>query len=105
MTFELLTEHHLEFLSLKGGCTGSFESTLVKMPHCWKYHVAAQLCLCYFRHIHRFWGATGSLWQSIWDYTYVELFNRNDLLFGVIGMPCVDHDALCLLSPNEVRGI
>ena len=38
----LLTEHHLEFLSLKGVCTGSSESTLVKMPHCWKSHVAAQ---------------------------------------------------------------
>ena len=31
-----LTEHHLEFLSLKGGCTGSSESTHVKMLHCWK---------------------------------------------------------------------
>ena len=30
---KLLTEHHLDFLSLKGGCTGSSESTLVKMPH------------------------------------------------------------------------
>ena len=29
----LLTEHRLEFLSLKGGCTGSSESTLVKMSH------------------------------------------------------------------------
>ena len=37
-----LTEHHLEFLRLKGGCTGSPESTLVKLPHCWKSHVAAQ---------------------------------------------------------------
>ena len=37
----LLTEHHLEFLSLKGGCTGSSEFTLVKMTHCWKAHVAA----------------------------------------------------------------
>ena len=37
----LPTEHHLEFLSLKGGCTGSSESTLVKMPHCWKSHVMA----------------------------------------------------------------
>ena len=27
MIFKLLTEHHLEFLSLKGGCTGSSEST------------------------------------------------------------------------------
>ena len=42
MNIKLLTEHHLEFLSLKGGCTGSFESTLVKMPHCWKSHVVAQ---------------------------------------------------------------
>ena len=30
MVVKLLTEHHLEFLSLKGGCTGSSESTLVK---------------------------------------------------------------------------
>ena len=38
--FKLLTKHHLEFLSLKGGCTGSSESTLVKIPHCLKSHVA-----------------------------------------------------------------
>ena len=43
MTVQLLTEHHLAFLSLKGGCTGSSQSTLVKMPHCWKSHVMAQL--------------------------------------------------------------
>ena len=43
MTVKLLTEHHLEFLSLKGGCTGSSESTPVKTPHCWKTHVAAQI--------------------------------------------------------------
>ena len=38
---KLLTEHHLEFLSLKGGCKGSSESIHVKMPHCWKSHVTA----------------------------------------------------------------
>ena len=43
MIVKLLAEHHLEFLSLKGGCTGSPESTLVKMPHCWKSHARAQL--------------------------------------------------------------
>ena len=43
MIVKLLTKHHLEFLSLKGGCTGSSESTLVKMPHCWESHVAAQI--------------------------------------------------------------
>ena len=41
MNIKLLTKHHLEFLSLKGGCTGWSESTLVKMLHCWKSHVAA----------------------------------------------------------------
>ena len=34
MNVKLLIEHYFEFLSLKGGCTGSFESTLVKMPKC-----------------------------------------------------------------------
>ena len=29
MSIKLLTEHHLEFLRLKGDCTGSSESTLV----------------------------------------------------------------------------
>ena len=43
MTVKLLTEHHLESLSLEGGCTGLSESTLVKMPHCWKSHVMAQM--------------------------------------------------------------
>ena len=43
MNIKLLTEHHLEFLSLKGGCTGSSEFTLVEEPHCWKSHVATQL--------------------------------------------------------------
>ena len=44
MTVKLLTEHHLEFLSLKGGCTCSSDSTFVKMPHCLKSHVVAHLC-------------------------------------------------------------
>ena len=42
MTVKLLTEHHLEFLSLKRGCTGLSESTLAKMPH-----IAAQLLLVF----------------------------------------------------------
>ena len=43
MNVYLLTEHHLEFLSLKGGCRGSSESTLAKMSNCWKSHAAAQV--------------------------------------------------------------
>ena len=45
MTVKLLTEHNLEFLSLKGGSTGSSESTLVKMSNCWKSRAAAHLSL------------------------------------------------------------
>ena len=43
MSVKLLTEHSLEFLSLKGSCTGSSESIHVEMRHCWKSHVASQL--------------------------------------------------------------
>ena len=42
MTVKLLTKHHLEFLSLKGGSTSLYESTLVKMAHCLKPHVTAE---------------------------------------------------------------
>ena len=42
MIVKLLTEHHLEYLSLTGGCRGSSESTLVEMSNCWKSHAAAQ---------------------------------------------------------------
>ena len=41
MIVQLLTEHYLEILSLKGGCRGSFESTLGKMSNCWKSHALA----------------------------------------------------------------
>ena len=43
MTVKLLTEHHLEFLSLKGDCKGSSESTFIKLPHCCKPHVTAHI--------------------------------------------------------------
>ena len=45
MIVKLLTEYHLEFLSLKGGCRGSSESTLVKMSNFWKSHAATHLLL------------------------------------------------------------
>ena len=45
MSVMLLTENRLEFVSLKGGCTDSSESTLVKMPHCWKSYVMAQFMI------------------------------------------------------------
>ena len=46
MSVRPLTEHSLEFLSVKGGCTGLSESTLVKMSHCWKSrHVSNDVIL------------------------------------------------------------
>ena len=43
LIIKLLTEHNLVFLSLKVGYTGSSESTLVKMQHCWESHATAHL--------------------------------------------------------------
>ena len=43
MSVKLLNEHHLELLGLTEGCTGSSESTNVKIPHCWKSHVTAHI--------------------------------------------------------------
>ena len=45
MSVKLLPEHRLEFLSLNGGCTGSFESIHVKMTHCLKSHVASHIAI------------------------------------------------------------
>ena len=42
MSVKLLAEHHLEFLSLKGDCTGFSESTLVKISHSWKSHIVSE---------------------------------------------------------------
>ena len=49
MIVKLLTELHLECLSLTGGFTGLSEATLVKMPHCWKSYVTAHFT---FVHLH-----------------------------------------------------
>ena len=68
MIVKLLTEHHFEFLSLKGGCRGSSESTHTKMPHCWKYQALAHIIL---------------LTQVQYRTNYVPLA---DILFFVFGM-------------------
>ena len=47
MKVQLLSEQHLEYLSLKGGCTGWSECTLTKMPHRWKSHVTALIYCTY----------------------------------------------------------
>ena len=70
MTVKLLTEQHLEFVSLKGACTGSSEFTLVKMLHCWKSHVTARL-LFYSLY-------TGNPWRG----TLANSEDPDDILVG-----------------------
>ena len=53
MSVKLLTKYHLEFLSLKGGCRGSSESTHVKMSNCWKSHSTAQMIIGIYSELFR----------------------------------------------------
>ena len=62
MTVKLLTEHHLEFVRLKGGCTGSSESTHVKMSNCWKSHALAQIKF--------------NVWKYVSTLTHIKAYRR-----------------------------
>ena len=79
MTVTLLTKHHLEFLSLKGGCTGSSESTLVKMPHCWKSHVTAQIFLNLLKKL--IWVRWFKLWRP--QQCYIECTRASGVDLGL----------------------
>ena len=70
MNIKLLIEHHLEFLSLKGGFTGSSEPRLVKMPHCWKSHVTAHI-------IDRFFFINAGLTETFMERTIPEVLYTN----------------------------
>ena len=88
MIVKLLTEHHLEFLSLKGGCRGWSESTHVKMPHCWKSHALAQIIVRCFEVV---WHL---LFVSYY-YCFVFAYTQIDALLSLISklyfaLPCAD---------------
>ena len=59
MTVKLLMGHHLEFLSLKAGCTGSSESILVKMPHYWNHKSQLISCELSMTKVLYLWGKSG----------------------------------------------
>ena len=81
MSVKLLTENQFGFLSLKGDCTGSSESTVVKMPHCWKSHVVAHI-----------WAAT--LYFSVYLYPRYEVYRGYIVFaFSVIMFVCL---SVCL---------
>ena len=79
MSVKLLTERHLEFLSLKVGYISSSECTLVTMPHFWKSHVAAHFKLSSsLAHVNANWGIKSRIFYSAikrnwmnWEYVKV----------------------------------
>ena len=69
MIVKLLTEHHLEFLSLKGGCRGWSESTHVEMPHCWKSHALAQIVGTLCAQLLQFYADCFETLQMFWSWS------------------------------------
>ena len=78
MSVKLPNEHHLEFLGFKVGYTGSSESTLVKMRHCWKSHATA--------HVQVQSGGTGAQTRHPWKITNLRLPSQHSVS-AVIGPP------------------
>ena len=74
MSVKLLTENHLEFLSLKGGCTGSSECTLVKTPHCWKSSV---ICVLLYHTDDVPWPTFGFICYSVLILTQMLICKKN----------------------------
>ena len=72
ISVKLLTEHHLAFLSIEGGCTISPESTLVEKSHFWKSHVAA-----------KFFGSKHNISLS----HFSNMYKANYVLSVLLGIP------------------
>ena len=83
MILKLLPEHHLGVLSLKGGGTGSSESTLVKMSNCWKSHAVAPISTSYSKNL--------------------AALRRLNIIRLIRVMPLIDIDVIWLLSLVYLR--
>ena len=70
----------MEFLSLKGDCTGLSESTLVRIPHCWKSHVAALV----LRLIYKFWFQAGLEAEDLDNAEELDDENSNDDIVSLL---------------------
>ena len=69
MIVELLTEHHLELLSVKGGYRGWSETTHVEMPHCWKSHALAQIVGTLCAQLLQFYADCFETLQMFWSWS------------------------------------
>ena len=85
MSVKLLTEHRLEFVSLKGDCTGSSESTLVKMPHC----VAAQFMIYWLR---------ADAYDTLGWYIHISKKRKNSDKFHKSSFSCMQCAVSCSTS-------
>ena len=83
MSVKLLTAHHLEIQS----CTGTSESTLVKMPNCWKSHAKDQM-LFYSTSRHTVWYCLephtliSRCWQNF-SSSQIQLASQTDVDFQI----------------------
>ena len=109
MTVKLLTEQYLEFLSIIEGCTGSYESTLVKMPHCWKSRVTAQLLFqnMFSEAVNDYpvLMIDGARWRAFWWFKKNSEWPKckDDVLEGttatkiyILYPPCLHHACQCV---------
>ena len=97
MSVKLLIEHHLEFVSLKGGYTGSLGTTIVKIPHCCKSHVAAESVISVYLH---------SLYISTAEnpgHQPFDLWNKNSQVSRLIFGPCREKTCLRDFRQSEIQ--
>ena len=87
MIVQLLTEHHLEFLSLQGGCRGLSKSTHVKMPHCWKSHATAHVKLASTQEL-----STCLHIETLHTYTIFIRVNLTFCCLLITSVNCLDSD-------------
>ena len=94
ISVKLLTESHSEFLSLKGGCRGSSESTLDNMSNCWKSHAAAHIYFSFKDDETRFMSfLTSKLFQNFVLHEYCWYTFKTTFKFNPKSVLCHRHPA------------
>ena len=102
MTVKLLTEHHWGFLILKGGCTVSSESTLVKMPHCWKSHVTAQIQIFFSTFLIYIFSQTLTLITEYFSFSAADILSSEEQPEDEILPKEIEHETQAPLDTMEV---
>ena len=88
---KLLTEQHMEFLSLTGGCTGSSESNHVKMPHFWKSYIVAKI-ISTLQAIVQKWGQVSVKHENFFTTLASTITPFSSKIFNLACAPIKDSD-------------